>query len=37
MTVLAFPDHVLAPYAQPSPSPVKLQMSMPFPVTLPTC
>ncbi|DBA82222.1 TPA: hypothetical protein ACH3X2_000496 [Trebouxia sp. C0005] len=37
MTVLAFPDHVLAPYAQPSPNPVQLQMTMPFPVTLPTC
>ena len=37
MTVLAFPDHVLAPYAQPSPNPVQLQMTTPFPVTLPTC
>jgi len=37
MTVLAFPDHVLAPYAQPSPNPVHLQMTTPFPVTLPTC
>ncbi len=36
MTVLAFPDHVLAPYAQPSPNPVQLQMTTPFPVTLPT-
>ncbi|DBA68083.1 TPA: hypothetical protein ACH3X2_013956 [Trebouxia sp. C0005] len=37
MTVLAFPDRVLAPYAQPSPNPVQLQMTTPFPVTLPTC
>ncbi len=37
MTVLAFPDHVLAPYAQPSPNPVQLQMTTPFAVTLPTC
>ncbi len=37
MTVLAFPDHVLAPYAQPSPNLVHLQMTTPFPVTLPTC
>ncbi len=37
MTVLAFPDHVLAPYAQPSPNPVQLQMTTPFPVTLPAC
>ena len=37
MTVLAFPDHVLAPYAQPSLNPVQMQMTTPFPVTLPTC
>ncbi len=37
MTVLAFPDHVPAPYAQFSPNPVQLQMTTPFPVTLPTC
>lgn len=37
MTVLAFPDHVLAPYAQPSPNLMQLQMTTPFPVTLPTC
>ena len=37
MTVSAFPDHLLAPYAQPSPNPVQLQMTKPFPVTLPTC
>ena len=37
MTVLAFPDHVLAPYAQPSPNPVQLQMTTPFPVIVPTC
>ncbi|DBA87060.1 TPA: hypothetical protein ACH3X2_000303 [Trebouxia sp. C0005] len=37
MTVLAFPDHVLAPYAQPSPNLVQLQMTTPFLVTLPTC
>ena len=36
MTVLAFPDHILGPYAQPSPNPVQLQMTTPFPVTLPT-
>ena len=27
LTVPAFPDHVLNPYAQPSPSPVQLQMT----------
>ncbi len=37
MTVLAFPDHVPAPYAQFSTNPVQLQMTTPFPVTLPTC
>ena len=37
MTVLAFPDHVLATYAQPSPNPVQLQMTTPFPMTLPAC
>ncbi|DBA81082.1 TPA: hypothetical protein ACH3X2_000805 [Trebouxia sp. C0005] len=37
MTVVAFPDHVLAPYAQPKSNPVQLQMTTPFPVTLPTC
>ena len=37
MTVLATPDHVLTPHAQPSPNPVQLQMTTPFPVTLPTC
>ncbi len=37
MTVSAFPDHVLTPYAQPSPNPVQLQMTTVFPVTLPTC
>ena len=37
MTVLSCPDHVLAPYTQPSPNPVQLQMTTPFPVTLPAC
>ena len=37
ITVLALPDHVLAPCAQPSPNPVQLQMTTPFPVTLPDC
>ena len=37
MTVLGLPDHVLAPCAQPSPNPVQLQMTTPFPVTLPVC
>ena len=36
-TVLGFPDHVLASYAQPSPNPGQLQMTTPFPMTLPTC
>ena len=34
MTVLAFPDHLLTSYAQPSPNPVQLQTTVPFPVTL---
>ena len=34
-TVLALPDHVMAPCAQPSTNPSGLQMAMPFPVTLP--
>ena len=35
--VLEMPEHVLAAHAQPSPNPVQLQMSTPFPVTLPEC
>lgn len=37
MTVLALPDDVLAPCAQPIPDPVQLHMTTPFPVTLPEC
>ena len=35
--ILDLPDHVLAACAQPSPNPVQLQMTTPFPVTLPDC
>ncbi|KAL3152850.1 hypothetical protein ABBQ38_012165 [Trebouxia sp. C0009 RCD-2024] len=35
--VLGLPEHILAPHAQPSPNPVQLQMTTPFPVTLPEC
>ncbi|KAL3130221.1 hypothetical protein ABBQ38_008520 [Trebouxia sp. C0009 RCD-2024] len=35
--VLGLPEHLLAPHAQPSPNPVQLQMTTPFPVTLPEC
>ena len=35
--VLELPEHMLAAYAQPSPNPVQLQMTTPFPVTLPEC
>ena len=35
--VLGLPDHILAAHAQPSPNPVQLQMTAPFPVTLPEC
>ena len=39
MTLSAFPesDHVLAPYAQPSPKSVQLEMTTFLPVTLPAC
>ena len=33
--VLALPDHVMAPCAQPSTNPSQLQMALPFPTTLP--
>jgi len=36
-TVLPTPDHVQVLCAQPSPNPVQLQMSTPFPLTLPEC
>lgn len=35
--VLELPEHILAAHAQPSPNPVQLQMSTPFPVNLPEC
>ncbi|KAL3137449.1 hypothetical protein ABBQ32_006969 [Trebouxia sp. C0010 RCD-2024] len=35
--VLGLPEHILAAHAQPSPNPVQLQMTTPFPVTLPEC
>ena len=37
MTMLAFLSRVLAPYAQPCPDLVQLQLTVPFPLTLPTC
>ena len=35
--ILDLPEHILAAHAQPSPNPVQLQMTTPFPVTLPEC
>ncbi|KAL3163440.1 hypothetical protein ABBQ32_009816 [Trebouxia sp. C0010 RCD-2024] len=35
--VLGLPKHILAAHAQPSPNAVQLQMTTPFPVTLPEC
>ncbi|KAL3131991.1 hypothetical protein ABBQ32_008615 [Trebouxia sp. C0010 RCD-2024] len=35
--VLGLLEHILAAHAQPSPNPVQLQMTTPFPVTLPEC
>ena len=35
--VLELPEHILAAHAQPSLNPVQLQMTTPFPVTLPEC